>query len=180
MARAVAGASARSAGPERRPTPGPSTSPSSSSSSGAPAANTGWSPSECRAGRRGSRVARSPTAARRPSARRGFTPRTSRTLDARTRPRERSPVPEHSKRPTSPAGSGEDPPKPALRRQPCGWPSTAHRYKFPPTYPKDDSLADEAALRDALRGRYVVERELGRGGMATVYLARDVKHKRLV
>ena len=52
--------------------------------------------------------------------------------------------------------------------------------QIPPTYPKDDSLADEAALRDALRDRYVVERELGRGGMATVYLARDVKHKRLV
>jgi hypothetical protein len=35
-------------------------------------------------------------------------------------------------------------------------------------------------LADALRDRYVVERELGRGGMATVYLARDLKHDRLV
>ena len=35
-------------------------------------------------------------------------------------------------------------------------------------------------LADALRDRYVVERELGRGGMATVYLARDLKHGRLV
>jgi len=35
-------------------------------------------------------------------------------------------------------------------------------------------------LADALRDRYVLERELGRGGMATVYLARDLKHKRLV
>jgi eukaryotic-like serine/threonine-protein kinase len=32
----------------------------------------------------------------------------------------------------------------------------------------------------ALRHRYDVERELGRGGMATVYLARDLKHGRLV
>src|SRR5207244_779136 len=29
-------------------------------------------------------------------------------------------------------------------------------------------------------GRYTIERELGRGGMATVYLARDLKHDRLV
>jgi len=35
-------------------------------------------------------------------------------------------------------------------------------------------------LSAALAGRYLVERELGRGGMATVYLARDLKHDRLV
>jgi len=35
-------------------------------------------------------------------------------------------------------------------------------------------------LAEALRDRYVLERELGRGGMATVYLARDLRHKRLV
>ena len=35
-------------------------------------------------------------------------------------------------------------------------------------------------LADALRDRYLIERELGRGGMATVYLARDLKHDRLV
>ncbi len=33
---------------------------------------------------------------------------------------------------------------------------------------------------DALRARYVVERELGRGGMATVYLAHEVRHQRPV
>ncbi|HEU4787819.1 MAG TPA: protein kinase, partial [Gemmatimonadaceae bacterium] len=37
-----------------------------------------------------------------------------------------------------------------------------------------------AALRTALAGRYEIERELGRGGMATVYLARDVRHERRV
>jgi eukaryotic-like serine/threonine-protein kinase len=35
-------------------------------------------------------------------------------------------------------------------------------------------------LSAALEGRYVIERELGRGGMATVYLARDSKHRRQV
>ena len=35
-------------------------------------------------------------------------------------------------------------------------------------------------LAAALAGRYAIERELGRGGMATVYLAQDVKHDRPV
>src|ERR671910_1481778 len=35
-------------------------------------------------------------------------------------------------------------------------------------------------LSAALSGRYAVEREVGAGGMATVYLARDLRHKRPV
>jgi eukaryotic-like serine/threonine-protein kinase len=35
-------------------------------------------------------------------------------------------------------------------------------------------------LTDALSDRYLIERELGRGGMATVYLAQDCRHHRLV
>ena len=35
-------------------------------------------------------------------------------------------------------------------------------------------------LRAALEGRYAVERQIGQGGMATVYLARDVRHDRPV
>ena len=37
-----------------------------------------------------------------------------------------------------------------------------------------------AALAAALADRYRLERELGQGGMATVYLAHDLKHDRQV
>jgi len=37
-----------------------------------------------------------------------------------------------------------------------------------------------AGLDSALSGRYAIERELGRGGMATVFLARDLRHDRPV
>jgi serine/threonine protein kinase/Tfp pilus assembly protein PilF len=42
----------------------------------------------------------------------------------------------------------------------------------------NDSLIDR--LKAALADRYVVEREVGRGGMATVFLAQDLKHDRRV
>src|SRR3712207_403861 len=35
-------------------------------------------------------------------------------------------------------------------------------------------------LSAALRERYLLEREVGAGGMATVYLARDLRHKRSI
>ncbi|HEY3933905.1 MAG TPA: hypothetical protein VGL65_04740 [Gemmatimonadales bacterium] len=37
-----------------------------------------------------------------------------------------------------------------------------------------------AELNESLIGRYLVEKEIGQGGMATVYLARDVRHDRKV
>src|SRR2546428_4342751 len=40
------------------------------------------------------------------------------------------------------------------------------------------TMTDSARLTTALAGRYAIERELGAGGMATVYLARDLKHDR--
>jgi serine/threonine-protein kinase len=42
-------------------------------------------------------------------------------------------------------------------------------------------MADQSdRLKTALSNRYTIERELGRGGMATVYLAEDLKHHRKV
>ena len=41
-------------------------------------------------------------------------------------------------------------------------------------------MTASGALRTALEARYRIEREIGSGGMATVYLARDLKHDREV
>src|SRR6202521_518630 len=43
-----------------------------------------------------------------------------------------------------------------------------------------DSVGVQDRLRSALSGSYTLERELGRGGMATVFLAQDTKHHRPV
>ena len=51
---------------------------------------------------------------------------------------------------------------------------TCFRDIFPPM---TDPIA---SLTTALAGRYTIESELGAGGMATVYLAHDVKHDRKV
>jgi serine/threonine-protein kinase len=41
-------------------------------------------------------------------------------------------------------------------------------------------MALQQDLQTALTGSYAIERELGRGGMATVYLARDIRHHRRI
>jgi TolB-like protein/Tfp pilus assembly protein PilF/tRNA A-37 threonylcarbamoyl transferase component Bud32 len=41
-------------------------------------------------------------------------------------------------------------------------------------------MTDVDRLSAALQGRYAIEREVGEGGMATVYLAEDVRHRRKV
>jgi len=58
-----------------------------------------------------------------------------------------------------------------------GAPAIAWRYPYQTGLSLTETLKN---LKAALADRYTVERELGRGGMATVYLARDLRHDRLV
>src|SRR5215475_7982984 len=50
-------------------------------------------------------------------------------------------------------------------------------FGFAPTGRTVDLVAQ---LNASLVGRYAIDREIGRGGMATVYLARDARHDRRV
>jgi len=61
----------------------------------------------------------------------------------------------------------------------CGLNFTLEQSARPPLEgnPESDTLS---RLRAALSERYEIERELGAGGMATVFLAQDVKHERQV
>ncbi len=58
-----------------------------------------------------------------------------------------------------------------MRRNLAKPPSTVHLSPMPEI---------TARLSTALADRYKIERHLGEGGMATVYLAQDLKHERKV
>src|SRR5580765_6275589 len=66
--------------------------------------------------------------------------------------------------------------------RPCCWRSRVSEGTFKASHSQGPTVTDvtTSPLADALRDRYTIERELGRGGMATVYLARDLRHDRLV
>src|SRR5215213_1246048 len=65
-------------------------------------------------------------------------------------------------------------------------PARRFTYRFPHQHPAVVSPTAGArmgvpdGLRAALADRYTLERELGAGGMATVYLAHDLRHDRKV
>src|SRR3970040_550733 len=84
--------------------------------------------------------------------------------------------------------AGEEEELAARQRQVPHWASEGSRQRAPsqgltgrrgePYAMAVDDLPSR--LADALGGRYALERELGRGGMSIVYLARDVRHGRRV
>ena len=62
--------------------------------------------------------------------------------------------------------------------RPLAAPGRVRQIPVDPTEAK--TLTTAETLRDALRDRYTLVRELGRGGMATVWLADDLRHDRQV
>ena len=58
-------------------------------------------------------------------------------------------------------------------------PRGSEHRSFDPPHPSDAATVD-ARLSSALEGSYTIDREIGAGGMATVYLAHDRKHDRNV
>ena len=71
-----------------------------------------------------------------------------------------------------------------MRRAECAlrWRSPARDDTWAVTLSQGRVVIDvtASAFADVLRDRYTLERELGRGGMATVYLAHDLKHDRKI
>src|SRR3977135_222395 len=51
-------------------------------------------------------------------------------------------------------------------------------HSFPDPLADNPVLDIPTTLHEILGGRYVLKREIGRGGAATVYLAHDVRHER--
>src|SRR5690349_1146232 len=65
-------------------------------------------------------------------------------------------------------------------RRSAGWPSAGREGSFDHPPPEIRMTEQATRLGTALADRYRIERELGAGGMATVYLAEDLRHERQV
>src|SRR5512146_1189804 len=72
--------------------------------------------------------------------------------------------------------TGQGNPGPAQVDSPVVWPLRATGGNFRHMTAPPESVP--TTLATALAERYTIERELGRGGMARVYLAHDVRHDR--
>jgi hypothetical protein len=93
--------------------------------------------------------------------------------------------------PVAVGANDSGPPTCYIQNRTLPWVRSLLAHPCPPlTYdinPTSHTLAPEPrlgepadGLRDALADRYRLIRELGRGGMATVYLAQDLRHDRPV
>src|SRR5512143_2067104 len=71
-------------------------------------------------------------------------------------------------------------PDPTARQAPRKTSIHYHAHSTPHLSVPGAAMGVPEKLRDALGDRYTIERELGRGGMAVVYLAQDLRHGRPV
>ena len=72
-------------------------------------------------------------------------------------------------------GRTRNPVEPTMR-----WRNASPRVRFEAPSPFMPVTVPPPDLVESLRDRYELQRELGHGGMATVYLARDLRHERPV
>ncbi|HTK57217.1 MAG TPA: protein kinase, partial [Gemmatimonadales bacterium] len=83
----------------------------------------------------------------------------------------------------SPAPPWPTPTTPS-RPSPAAFPEGAdlNSFRLLPPHPRGplNSSTSFARLAEALKDRYTLDREIGQGGMATVYLAEDIRHRRKV
>ena len=75
----------------------------------------------------------------------------------------------------------QEPPNPVRRLHPALLALPRFEIQIPNRpHPGQFVTTADNSLRDALRDRYTLDRQIGRGGMATVYLVRDLRHNRWV
>ena len=87
----------------------------------------------------------------------------------------------HSSLGYRPPGPRSDPARPkAAQPTSASWTTPQPKGGAWPNTLGGTAFGGRSRLNAALQGRYAIQRELGEGGMATVYLAKDLKHNRNV